>query len=119
MLPGNQAGNYVPPSGNPIIQVGLAPFDTQFLFNDGLLLTVYASTGAAAYYIRGPDFHRQGAQGESPTACRVVRVSDGMELLCCGDIPTAQAFCYGLVNPVQSANGFFGSFTFGLTAFGE
>jgi hypothetical protein len=119
MLPGNQPGNYVPPSGEPITQVGQQAFDTQFLFNDGLLQTVNGSDGLPAYYIRGPDFHRQAAKGEAPTACRVVRVSDGMELLCCGDIPPALAFALGLVNPAQSANSFFGSFTFGATAFGE
>jgi hypothetical protein len=114
MLPGNQGGNYVPPSGEPITQVGQQAFDTQFLFNDGLLQTVNGSDGLPAYYIRGPDFHRRNARGEAPTACRLVRVSDGMELLCFGDIPPALAFALGLVN-----TSFFGNFIFGLTAFGE
>ncbi len=87
-LKGNQPGNYQPPSGEPVTQVGQQAFDTQTVFNDPLAATINDAHGDPAIYIRGPS---DGAN------YRLVRISDQAELERFGSLAAATARANGMI----------------------
>src|ERR1700733_12934003 len=82
-------GNYVPPTGEPLLQAPPQPYNLARVYNDKLLGTITDFHSNPILMVRGFN--------SSATNCRIVRVADGMELLDCGSLAQAMALAQALV----------------------